>query len=254
MICNLVCRSLGVFGDFNEIIFQDEKKGGKQRDEKQMELFREVLMENFLDDVGCRGEWFTQSNNHFDDIFTKERLDRFVANPMWFSCFKGAEVEVLTGRCSDHRPLQLCWKASLHLSRRKQFLFRFEASWVKEEVCESLIAEEWGKGGVLTDPLWKVHKLLKGCSGSLLDWARYRKRNRLKEIKKLQTDEGPYNSERIKQLQKEVGTLLEIEDLKWRQRAKCNWYKLEDNNTKFFHACVSQRKKKIALSLCWILN
>lgn len=97
----------------------------------------------------------------------------------------------------------------------------------------------------------KVQNLLKGCSDSLLDWARYRRRNRFKEInelsneiKKMQNTEGPHNSKRIKRLQKEMGTLLELEDLKWRQRAKCNWYKLEEKNTKFFHACASQRNKK----------
>lgn len=47
-----------------------------------MELFRELLMENLLDDVGCKGDWFTWSNKHSDDTLTKERLDRFVVNPM----------------------------------------------------------------------------------------------------------------------------------------------------------------------------
>ncbi|KAF5458995.1 hypothetical protein F2P56_022987 [Juglans regia] len=184
-------------------VLRDEKRGGNLRDERQMELFREVLMGNSLDDVGCKGDWFTWSNKRSDDTFTKERLDRF------------------------------------------------EASWVKEEGCERLIAEEWGKGDGVFESIDNVHQLLKGCRGSLSNWANFRRKNRFMEInelsselKKLQDVEGPHNSENIKLLQKKVGSLLELEDLKWRQRAKCNWYNLGDKNTKFFHACASQRKKK----------
>lgn len=38
--------------------------------------------------------------------------------------------------------------------------------------------------------------------------------------------------------------LLEKEDIRWKQRVKCNWYSLGDKNTKLFHACVKQRRKK----------
>jgi hypothetical protein len=38
----------------------------------------------------------------------------------------------------------------------------------------------------------------------------------------------------------EVNDLIEIEDLKWRQRAKQAWLQQEDKNSKYFHACVNQ--------------
>ncbi|KAF5452149.1 hypothetical protein F2P56_027179, partial [Juglans regia] len=61
--------------------------------------------------------------------------------------------------------------------------------------------------------------------------------------------EGIHNIEEIKGLQREIGEMLEIEDLKWKQRAKLNWYQLGDRNTKFFHNCANQRRRKNAIKV-----
>ncbi|XP_059462214.1 uncharacterized protein LOC132191284 [Corylus avellana] len=45
----------------------------------------------------------------------------------------------------------------------------------------------------------------------------------------------------IRTLQQDLHTLLEKEDVHWRQRAKADWVKLGDRNTKFFHASANQR-------------
>jgi hypothetical protein len=69
-----------VVGDFNEIVNQSDKIGGAQRREGQMVLFRNVLEDCGLSDLGFLGSKFTWSNGHHDDTFMKERLDRAVAN------------------------------------------------------------------------------------------------------------------------------------------------------------------------------
>lgn len=64
------------------------------------------------------------------------------------------------------------------------------------------------------------------------------------QLHKLQEVEGPQNTVKIKELQKEIGEMLDKEDLKWRRGAKRTWYIFGDRNTKYFHVCTSQRKKK----------
>ena len=63
------------FGDFNEIIRQDEKVGGALRPHNQMQLFGEVLYECGFMDLGYVGPKFTWAR-HFDNGNSIwERLD-----------------------------------------------------------------------------------------------------------------------------------------------------------------------------------
>ncbi|KAA3466257.1 reverse transcriptase [Gossypium australe] len=48
-----------VCGDFNEILYASEKKGGLPREEKRMKQFRETLSECGLYDVGFSRLWLT---------------------------------------------------------------------------------------------------------------------------------------------------------------------------------------------------
>jgi hypothetical protein len=59
----------------------------------------------------------------------------------------------------------------------------------------------------------------------------------------MQRYEIPGNLESIKQIKGELNKLLEMEDVKWRQRAKTNWFIKGDRNTQFFHAWANQRRR-----------
>lgn len=101
-----------------------------------MESFRSVLEKGNLSNLGWRGNKFTWSNQHVDETFTKERLDKVVANPCWAQIFRKYWVEVLTGRSSNHRPLLLIMNKKGMKAWRGRKVFRYEASWAKEEDCQ----------------------------------------------------------------------------------------------------------------------
>jgi hypothetical protein len=63
-------------------------------------------------------------------------------------------------------------------------------------------------------------------------------------LEKIHMGTNPYDKEGEQVLKDEIHLLLEQEDIRMKQRAKMDWLHEGDRNTKFFHACVKQRKCK----------
>ncbi|XP_041025315.1 uncharacterized protein LOC121265693 [Juglans microcarpa x Juglans regia] len=57
-------------------------------------------------------------------------------------------------------------------------------------------------------------------------------------------EEDMHKVEELRAAKKELETMLEQEDQKWRQRAKLQWYQKGDKNTKYFHTCATERKRR----------
>ncbi|XP_042974797.1 uncharacterized protein LOC122306435 [Carya illinoinensis] len=171
-----------VLGDFNEIVMDAEKEGGRPRKESQMDSFREALEVCELHDVGWRGNRFTWSNKHSDETFTKERLDRAVVNSSWNDTYAGRELEILVSRCSDHKPILLCCKKPTSLERLNSMGFKYEASWALEEGCRNVIEAEWKKGVEMRNTGLRIQSLLEKCSVALRKWNRHLIKDRGKAI------------------------------------------------------------------------
>lgn len=65
-----------VLGDFNDVLFANEKQGGRLRDERNMTAFKTVLDECNLLDIGYQGPCFTWEQGCWAHNNIREQLDR----------------------------------------------------------------------------------------------------------------------------------------------------------------------------------
>jgi wobble nucleotide-excising tRNase len=86
-----------------------------------------------------------------------------------------------------------------------------------------------------TIPVW-VRKNVQAVEGLI--------KTKTKEFEVLQEGADGHNQEEEKALREEINGLLEQEELKWKQRAKEEWLKSRNRNTKYFHAYATQRRRR----------
>jgi hypothetical protein len=117
--------------------------------------------------------------------------------------------------------------------------------------CKEIVKQVWRRKFVQDNNWQNFNQKVKQCKLHLRRWERSKNGNREQEIGRikeeilsLQGAVGLPQRERIKQLQEEANSLLTQEDLHWQQRSKELWLKCGDKNTKYFHACATQRRRR----------
>ena len=96
-----------VLGDFNEILYSNEKLGGAMREAKKIVDFRDCLNRCGLVDLGFIRQKYTWCNGRYGGERTKLRLDRAVANKDWMLRFPDARVFHSSMSISDHCLIKL---------------------------------------------------------------------------------------------------------------------------------------------------
>lgn len=238
-------------GDFNEILYHSEKRGGVRKASSLLGNFKQALEDCDLFDCEPSGYKYTWSNNQ--EVLIEARLDRFVVNPEWKLLFPGACFANVEGLSSDHLPIVVYGGGGVVKKRRKK-VFRFEAMWLRDPGCEELVKKEWvcregsNKGE-------SVSNCIKGCSRSLVEWNRFSFGKVRKEIKELEErvqvlgrhkDRGR-NRSMLKESKERLHELKEREEIMWRQHSRAIWLKEGDRNTKFFHHTATERRDSNAI-------
>lgn len=126
----------------NNILGQDDKKGGPLYPSWLINGFQEVLEECDLHDLDLIGYPFTWERGHGTDKWVEIRLDRALASSTWLNLFKDAKRFNLEVSTSDHSPIFLepVMVASSFPRIRK---LRFENAWLREPVCKVIVEESW---------------------------------------------------------------------------------------------------------------
>ncbi|XP_041011398.1 uncharacterized protein LOC121255187 [Juglans microcarpa x Juglans regia] len=241
-------------GDFNEILHQNEKVGGASRPYKQIEVFRLAVEACGLNDIHSQRLWFTWSNNRSGMVFTKERIDRALANKEWNEEFKKGSCTALATIRSDHSPLIIENYKGGNRGKKGGRCFRCEVAWEMRGGCMETITKAWKTEYGRGCDARVLRQKLDACQKDLIIWKqKSQKESQLSTLKgmakigHLQSTGIGDHLIQMKRVQKEVEVSLAVKDLKWRQRAKQHWLKHGDKNTQYFHMQASQRRKTNAI-------
>lgn len=130
-----------IFGDFNDLLYASDKSGKHSHPQSLFEGFRSAIEDSSLLELDLKGGKYTWEKRKGSTNWVRERLDRAFASREWWLRFRLSNLSVIHTSCSDHDPIVLDLM-SLSFST-KQFRFRFENTWLKEQNFHEEVSVFW---------------------------------------------------------------------------------------------------------------
>ncbi|KAL2924062.1 hypothetical protein RDABS01_015553, partial [Bienertia sinuspersici] len=237
-----------VMGDFNEVVSQNEKFGGRPVKLNRSSAFSDCLNDCGLIDLEFSGNKFTWTNKRKKRPIM-ERLDRVVANASFLQTFPNCSVKHLLRLNSDHCPLlTTCIPAQSSSEFKKSF--KLELAWYSDLSFVPLVENAWDRAS--NDILSNLTSL-KAC---IEPWVESTFKKNLTAKNKLLSrlagaqralENDPSNCflwDLEFQLNHDLQIFLDQEEAFWKLRARDSWLQGGDRNTKFFQSSVLLTRKR----------
>ncbi|XP_030940291.1 uncharacterized protein LOC115965260 [Quercus lobata] len=249
-VANLHDKPWIIAGDFNEVLVEGDKFGGRSISSNRSLLFKECLDYCSMVDMGFVGPRFTWTNRrHICDLI-QERIDRFFANPSWYALHSDARVTHLTSCVFDHCPVLLETNPSNSMFLPRPF--KFQSFWLSNVSFSGVVKEAWGRTRPLQESIENFSRRAsvwnKDHFGNIFG-KKKRVMARLNGIQKAIVVHPSHSLlELEKVLHKDLNTLLDQEEELWVQKSRINRLVEGDRNTTFHHmsAIVRRRCNKIS--------
>lgn len=110
-----------VMGDFNDLMFREEKRGGRPHPEYLLHGFRDVVEECGLQNLPFEGNQFTWEHSRGSPNWIEEKLDRILTNTSWLQIYGGVKAASVVCSYSDHLPLMLLPVSTVYRPKKKRF-------------------------------------------------------------------------------------------------------------------------------------
>ncbi|KAF7839228.1 ribonuclease H [Senna tora] len=209
-------------GDFNEIASISEQKGGSPPNIQRCNKFQSWINKCSLIDLIPAGPFFTwEGPKRHGQRKLFKRLDRALCNQNWRTSFSDASSKCLARIHSDHHHFLITTE-----DQNQSFKDRLE------QLQTSL--KTWNKE-VFGDITKRKRRLL----------------NRLEGIQiSLDRKYNPFLDNLGRRLAKELESVLDQEEALWFQKARCQWIRDGDRNTRYYHTkTISHRRRNKILML-----
>ncbi|XP_030508978.2 uncharacterized protein LOC115723633 [Cannabis sativa] len=232
-----------IIGDLNNVISQSDKRGGNPYPTWLIDGFGNMLEDCNLVDMDLCGYPYTWEKGRGTQAWIQVRIDRALVSPSWFHVFPSAKLINLEVSTSDHCPIQLLLDVVKRTEVQKKF--RFENLWLREPACAQIVKDTW--------------ELLSGCSiiekisfcgDKLMVWGKDYVGNFKDRIRDCKTEIRKWNGGRddasirnYKSVEARLQEVLIQKEIFWRQRSKKLWLKEGDQNSKYFHAMATSRRR-----------
>ncbi|XP_042515366.1 uncharacterized protein LOC122089737 [Macadamia integrifolia] len=240
-----------VLGDFNATLYSHEKRGPGRFNVGSAAEFQAMVDACDLISSPSQGSNFTWTNNRCRG-HVAARLDRSFFNAQWLDAFGDCGQKVLHRSISDHAPILF---SSAAIPKPRNAPFRLHRFWMKEKSFVDLVRDVWSRE-VRGGPIGRLAYKLRAVKGALKGWARQTFPNldvALKEataeveevqrtIDQIGMSDELYSREA--EAKSKLLKAVEMHEKLWAEKARCNWAKLGDRNSKFFHLSVKVRRIK----------
>ncbi|KAK1309261.1 hypothetical protein QJS10_CPA09g00565 [Acorus calamus] len=244
-------------GDFNTILDACDKRGGLPfRVTSDVEDFRHWVNCGELLPLHHQGPPFTWSNNRQRPHRIWERLDRAFTSSAWQELFPNTAASVLPRTCSDHAPLLIDSSPPTPHGFKP---FRFEQFWFQYPDLSDTVRQAWRMSS-RASPMGQVQQKIHHTQRSLRSWNRHRVGdlrqqvdNANNSLNSLLSKEQAGSGSNVldAQIRSNTHLVYALEnqwEIFWAQRARDNWLRHGDQNTKYFQAKVQRRRSRNRIS------
>ncbi|PPS06860.1 hypothetical protein GOBAR_AA13787 [Gossypium barbadense] len=183
---------IGWLGDFNAILNEAEKDGGRRKVKAYMDEFKNVLSNLALVDIKPVRGWLTWVNNRSGGNMINER-DRFITSVSMIEKYPIMTSRVVRQTQSDHDALiwDMWGSKTKEYPREQRLNFRFKEYWVMDGEAKNVISSEWNRES--TNYVNKLEKI----QGVLGRWQRDKYGKMKNDMRKLESKiDRVINSER----------------------------------------------------------
>ncbi|XP_058784715.1 uncharacterized protein LOC131659557 [Vicia villosa] len=236
-------------GDFNDIAYVSDKRGGVAHSLSRCKRLRDRMDMCKVRGVEAKGPKFTWRGPIFSGgqrIY--EKLDRALSNDDWRLMFPDSFVKVLMRfEFSDHHPILISLKEETRNVYEKKFCF--ENAWLTHETYDSMLKYSWNTCDNIGNNLKRVVEGINKWKFANFDTIKEQKKEIMRWLegiqRNLQMHDNVGGMRRLEhKLQRELSYLVNQEELMWHQRSRTKWLVDGDRNTKFYYMQIVSRWKR----------